>query len=87
MLCAYRWQIELFFKFLKRTINGIHLIKNMENGVTIQFYALLIVALLELKLKQDILIQNEQNKKHPPNKDNPKLPETIKHPQALEEKK
>jgi transposase len=75
MLYAYRWQIELFFKFLKRTINGIHLIKNMENGVTIQFYALLIVALLELKLKQDI------------NKDNPKLPATIKQPRALEKKK
>jgi hypothetical protein len=25
MLYAYRWQIELLFKFLKRTLNGIHL--------------------------------------------------------------
>jgi hypothetical protein len=25
---AYRWQIELLFRFLKRTMNGIHLIKN-----------------------------------------------------------
>ena len=52
MLYAYRWQIELLFRFLKRTMNGIHLIKQDERGVTIQFYALLIVALLELRLKQ-----------------------------------
>ncbi|MEO5355465.1 MAG: transposase, partial [Magnetococcus sp. XQGC-1] len=53
MLYAYRWQIELFFRFLKRTIGGIHLVKNTQEGVTIQFYILLVCALLELKLKQD----------------------------------
>ncbi len=53
MLYAYRWQIELFFRFLKRTIGGIHLVKNTQQGVTIQFYVLLICALLELNLKQD----------------------------------
>lgn len=52
LLYAYRWQIELLFRFLKRTMNGIHLIKQDERGVTIQFYAMLIVALLELRLKQ-----------------------------------
>jgi hypothetical protein len=52
MLYAYRWQIELLFRFLKRTMNGIHLIKQDQNGVTIQFYAMLIVALLQLHLKQ-----------------------------------
>ena len=52
MLYAYRWQIELLFRFLKRTMNGIHLIKQDQNGVTIQFYAMLIVALLQLRLKQ-----------------------------------
>lgn len=57
MLYAYRWQIELFFRFFKRTINGIHLIKHDKDGVTIQFYAMLITALLQLKLKQDTLIQ------------------------------
>ena len=86
MLYAYRWQIELFFKFLKRTIKGIHLIKNMRNGVTIQFYALLILALLELKLKQDILLQNEQNRRCLSNSDNPKVSDTIKSPRILEEK-
>ena len=52
MLYAYRWQIELLFRFLKRTMNGIHLIKHDKRGVTIQFYAMLIVALLQLRLKQ-----------------------------------
>lgn len=52
MLYAYRWQIELLFRFLKRTMNGIHLIKQDETGVTIQFYVILVVALLQLRLKQ-----------------------------------
>lgn len=56
---AYRWQIELLFRFLKRTMNGIHLIKNDHRGVTIQFYALLITAILLLHLKQDILEEIE----------------------------
>lgn len=60
MLYAYRWQVELLFRFFKRTINGIHLIKQDKNGVTVQFYAMLITALLQLKLKQDTLIQKEQ---------------------------
>lgn len=52
MIYAYRWQIELLFRFLKRTMNGIHLIKQDQCGVTIQFYAILIVAILQLHLKQ-----------------------------------
>jgi hypothetical protein len=60
MLYAYRWQVELAFRFLKRTMQGIHLINHSEQGVSIQFYVILIVALLQLKLKQDIMIQHEQ---------------------------
>lgn len=56
---TYRWQVELFFRFLKRTMSGIHLIKNNENGVAIQFYAILIAALLQLKLKQDAIFQQD----------------------------
>jgi hypothetical protein len=55
LLYAYRWQIELMFRFLKRTLNGIHLIRHDQRGVSIQFYMILIVALLELSLKQSIL--------------------------------
>jgi hypothetical protein len=50
---AYRWQVELMFRFLKRSLNGLHLLSTSQEGVTIQFYVLLIVALLQLHLKQD----------------------------------
>jgi hypothetical protein len=52
LLYAYRWQVELLFRFLKRSLNGLHLLSHSREGVTIHFYALLIAALLELRLKQ-----------------------------------
>lgn len=52
LLYAYRWQVELIFRFLKRSLNGLHLLSQAQAGVTIHFYALLITALLELRLKQ-----------------------------------
>lgn len=55
LLYAYRWQIELLFRFLKRTMTGMHLLRHDQKGVTIQFYAMMITALLELYLKQQIL--------------------------------
>jgi len=51
-LYAFRWQIELFFRFFKRVLNGSHLINLSERGVTIQFYVILIINLLLLRLKQ-----------------------------------
>ena len=53
ILYAYRWQIELFFKFIKRTLKGIHLLNHSQNGVEIQFYLLMTLAVLLLHLKQD----------------------------------
>jgi hypothetical protein len=53
ILYAYRWQIELFFKYLKRTLNGLHLFNHSENGVGIQFYLLMTLSLLLLKFKQE----------------------------------
>jgi hypothetical protein len=55
LLYAYRWQVELIFRFLKRSLNGLHLLNQSKEGVTIHFYALLITALLELRLKQKCL--------------------------------
>lgn len=52
ILYAYRWQIELFFKYLKRTLNGIHLLNHSENGIEIQFYLLMTLAVLQLNFKQ-----------------------------------
>lgn len=60
LLYAYRWQVELIFRFLKRTMNGIHLINHSQDGVTIQFYMLLIVSLLQLRLKQQAMIRSNQ---------------------------
>lgn len=53
IIYAYRWQIELFFKFMKRSMKAIHLMNHSQNGVEIQFYVLMSVAILMLKLKQE----------------------------------
>jgi len=52
MLYAYRWQIELLFKFIKRTLNGIHLFNHSQNGANIQFSLLMIMSVLYLDLRQ-----------------------------------
>ena len=52
MLYAYRWQIELAFRFIKRTVNGIHLINQSPTGIEIQFLLYIIVYLLLLNTKQ-----------------------------------
>jgi hypothetical protein len=57
LLYAYRWQVELIFRFLKRSLNGLHLLSQSQEGVTIHFYALLIAALLQLRLKQQCVEQ------------------------------
>ena len=61
MLYAYRWQIELFFRCIKRTFNAIHLWAHERNGVEIQFYLYLIVYLLLLSFKQKCALED-----HPP---------------------
>jgi len=61
ILYAYRWQIELFFKFIKRSLNGIHLFNHTENGINIQFYLLMTVAILELRLKQVVTVISNKN--------------------------
>ena len=53
ILYAYRWQIELFFKYVKRTLNRLHLFNHSHNGVEIQFYLLMTLAILMLKFKQE----------------------------------
>ena len=51
MLYAYRWQVELFFRFLKRTLSGIHLMSHDPKGVQIQFYIYMISYLLLLAFR------------------------------------
>jgi IS4 transposase len=59
MLYAYRWQIELFFRFIKRTFNALHLWSQSGRGVEIQFYLYLIVYLLLIHFKQDLKQEQE----------------------------
>jgi hypothetical protein len=61
MLYAYRWQVELIFRFLKRTLNGIHLMSHSPNGVEIQFTLYMIAYLLLLSFRQEC-IKSEDNK-------------------------
>lgn len=46
LIYRYRWQIELFFKWLKTTLPCQHWLAESPNGVAIQIYSLLIAALL-----------------------------------------
>lgn len=68
LLYAYRWQVELIFRFFKCTLQGLHLLNYSANGVQIQFYVLLMTALLQLHFKQRCL---------PP----PPEPELLPHPE------
>ena len=54
MLYAYRWQIELFFRVLKRTFNALHLWTHDERGIQSQFYLYLITYLLLIHFKQTV---------------------------------
>jgi hypothetical protein len=59
LLYAYRWQIELVFRYLKHSLNGLRLITTVPQGIESQFYALLITALLHLCFKQDCLLAEQ----------------------------
>ena len=76
ILYANLWQIELFFKYVKRTLNRLHLFNHSENGVGIQFYLLMTLAILLLKFKQECdgskkpkreksVEKNEEKEPHP----------------------
>jgi len=52
LLYAYRWQVELIFRFLKRTQNCIHLLCHEPSGIEIQFHLYMIAYLLLLSFKQ-----------------------------------
>lgn len=63
LLYAYRWQIELIFRYLKHTMHGVHIITQHPIGLHNFFYALILTALLHLKFKQRCLAEEGQ---HPP---------------------
>ncbi len=73
MLYAYRWQIELFFRSIKRTFHALHLWSHNKKGIETQFYIYMIVYLLLLHFKQDLVqeqmatdtLNNESDSKKP----------------------
>lgn len=60
VLYAYRWQIELIFRFFKHTLNGIEVITQSKRGMESFFAAMLLTAILHLYFKIDCLEQAGQ---------------------------
>jgi len=58
LLYAYRWQIELIFRYLKHTMHSVHIITQNPLGMQNFFYALLLTALLHLRFKQRCLAED-----------------------------
>lgn len=47
-----RWEIELFFKFIKQHLNVNHLVSRDENGIKVMLYMTMILAILILSYKK-----------------------------------
>ena len=47
-----RWEIEVFFKFLKQELNLSHIVSRNENGVKVMIYMTLILSMLLLTYKK-----------------------------------
>lgn len=52
LIYKYRWDIEVFFRFIKQELNFSHLISVNENGIKILLYMTLILAMLILIYKK-----------------------------------
>ena len=52
LLYKRRWEIEVFFKFLKQELNFSHLINRSENGIKVMLYCTMIAAILLLAYKE-----------------------------------
>lgn len=60
MLYAYRWQVELFFRSYKRTLNGLHLYCHDPNGIEVQFVLHMISYVLLIAFKQQMAIEKDR---------------------------
>jgi hypothetical protein len=47
-----RWEIEVFFKFIKQELNFSHLINRSENGIKVMLYCTMIAAILLLAYRE-----------------------------------
>ena len=59
-----RWDIEVFFKFLKQELNFSHLINRSENGIKIMLYAMMIASVLLLVYKKTNRLKGYKIMKH-----------------------
>src|SRR5438128_5715886 len=57
VLYAYRWQIELIFRFFKHTLNGVEVITQSKKGMDNFFAAMFLTAILHLYFKIHCLAQ------------------------------
>jgi hypothetical protein len=55
LIYAYRWQIELAFRFFKHTMEGLHVITQSHWGIENYFAGMFLTALLHLQFKRDCL--------------------------------
>jgi len=58
MLYAYRWQVELIFRFLKRTLHGLHFLCHHPAGLESQFTLYMMAYLLLLHFKQIAILDS-----------------------------
>ncbi len=79
MLYAYRWQVELFFRCIKRTFNALHLWSHDPKGIEIHFHSYLIAYLLLLYFKQNCAIQHHHSSDNPHSDEqsSEEAPETV----------
>jgi IS4 transposase len=47
-----RWEIEIFFKFIKQNLNVKHLVSHNINGIKVMLYMTMILAILILAYKK-----------------------------------
>jgi hypothetical protein len=60
LIYAYRWQIELAFRFFKHTMNGLKVITQSHWGIENYFASMFLTALLHVQFKQECLDQEEE---------------------------
>jgi IS4 transposase len=50
--CRRRWDIEVFFRFIKQELNVSHFVSLNKNGIKVMIYVTMIVAMLILIYKK-----------------------------------
>jgi hypothetical protein len=60
LMYAYRWQIELAFRFFKHTMQGLKVITQSHWGIENYFAGMFLTALLHIQFKQECLARNDE---------------------------